>query len=29
MHQMFFAEPPTFDEILESIQTWERKFNGK
>jgi len=29
MREMFFGEPPTFDEILEMIQAWERKFNRK
>jgi predicted nucleotidyltransferase component of viral defense system len=29
MREMFFGEPPTFDEILETIRVWERKFNRK
>ena len=29
MRQMFFSEPPAFDEILETIRAWEKKFNGK
>ena len=29
MREMFFGEPPTFDEILGTIQEWEQKFNRK
>ena len=29
MRQMFFAEPPEFEAMLDTLQEWERKFNGK
>jgi hypothetical protein len=29
MRQMFFGEPPEFEAMLDTLQEWERKFNGK
>jgi hypothetical protein len=27
MQQMFFGEPPEFDNIIARLQQWEREFN--